>query len=323
MKSSDYMPRQPQHLLIYGEPGTKKSRMAMELAVAGFKLKYFCIDGGIPLKGQPQHALDNTEVFILRDTSSFQVGIRTLKEIVRGGDFNLCDYHGHVNCPNCATAGQPFSRVNVHEMQLDEILVIDHLTAMSISALNTVWKGEVYAASDVPADDTTSFNIWRQQGWLITDILTRCQNAPFNTCFIAMEIMSKMDDGSKKIVPNIGTTNLAADSAGFFDHVVHCDKVNGEIKFTSLKNTSAIVKSRDNISIEAMKIPSLVPFYPPLGTVREKLVVVSDGKITKPNISLNTAIKKIDSSTVETKVTVPDAVQSDKLAAMRAKLGKK
>lgn len=311
MKASDFLIRQPQHLLVYGDPKTYKSRIVMELASAGYKLKYFSIDQGIPLKGQSQKALDNVEVFNVRDTSSFQVGIKTCRQVIKGTEFNLCDYHGHISCPNCATAGQSFSRVCLNEMGLDEIAVFDHLTAMSLSALNCVWKGEVYANSDVPADDTTSYNIWRQQGWLLTDFMNRVQQSPFNVICIAQEAMTKFEDGSKKICPDIGTGNLSATSPSFFDHIIHCDKANDKFKFTSIKNMAAIVGSRDGIAIEDMKTPSLAPFMPELGVAREKVVVVSDGKIIKPNIiTISTSESKSSSS-------------SSALEAMRAKLNAK
>jgi outer membrane protein assembly factor BamB len=200
-------------------------------------------------------------------------------------------------------------------MGLDEIAVFDHLTAMSLSALNTVWKGEIYAQSEVPADDTTSYNIWRQQGWLLTDFMQRVQQSPFNVICIAQEAMTKFEDGSKKICPDIGTGNLSATSPSFFDHIIHCDKANDKFKFTSIKNTQAIVGSRDGVAIEDLKVPSLVPFFPPLGVEREKVVVVSDGKIVKPNI--------VTPIQAEIKSLTKEVAQVDKLEAMRAKLAAK
>lgn len=320
MKASDYALLQPQHCLIYGEPGTYKSRLVMELAEAGFKLKYFCLDGGIPLKGQSKHALDNTEVFILRDTSTFQVGIKTIRKIIKGDEYNLCDFHGNIECKNCRLAGQSFSRVCLNESQLDEIIVIDHLTAVSNSALNTVWDGNKYAESTVPADDTTSFNIWRQQGWLIADVLKRAENASFNTAIISQETMVKTEDGSSKIMPQAGTDNFSRTIPGYFHHVIHCDRGSTGFKFSSIRNNQAIVKSRDNVAIEDMKKPSLVPFYPPLGVQREQIIVVPEGELVRPNI---VTPKKIDPVTQEIKEVGKQLAQVDKLAAMKAKLASK
>lgn len=323
MKASSYITLQPQHCLIYGEPKTYKSRLVMELAAAGYKLKYFCIDGGIPLKGQKKETLDNVEVFILRDTSTFQVGIKTIRRIIRGDEFFLCDYHGNIDCKNCKLSDQAFSRVCLNEMQLDEVFVLDHLTAMSNSALNTVWDGNKYAESAVPADDTTSFNIWRQQGWLIADVLKRAENAPFNTAFICQENLGKMEDGSVKIIPECGTGNFARTVPGYFHHVVHCDRSSSGFKFTSIKNIQAIVGSRDGIAIEDMKVPSLVPFYPPLGVEREKIVVVSDEKLVRPNITMAKVDREV--KVIDDPQTTAQVEKIDKLAAMRAKLaaGKK
>lgn len=315
MKATDYAILQPQHSLIYGEPKTKKSRLVMQLAEAGFKLKYFCIDGGIPIKGQTKETLDNVEVFILRDTSTFQVGIKTIRRVIKGDELFLCDFHGNIDCKNCKLADQPFSRVCLNEMQLDEIFVLDHLTALSNSALNTVWDGNKYAESSIPADDTTSFNIWRQQGWLTADVLKRAENAPFNTAFICQEALAKMEDGATKIIPQAGTDNFSRTIPGYFHHIIHCDRQNGEFKFTSIKNNQAIVGSRDNIAIEDMKVPSLVPFYPKLGVERPVVVTVPDGNVIRPNI-----LKKVDPVKEEIKEVSKQLDQVDKLAAMKAKL---
>lgn len=279
MKSQDFLKSKAEHVLVYGDPGTGKSTLVIELLKHGYKLKYFCIDNGIPLKGLSDEHLNNLEIFSLPDTSTFPIGIQTCRKVITGKEFNLCDTHSQVNCSTCTKLGLTFSRVCLGEMAMNEIAVFDHLTNLANSALNTVWDGEAFAASGSVKDDGGGYTIWRQIGWLLTDFLSRQQIASFNTICIAQEAVAIFDDKTKKTAPNCGTDRFSATVGSYFDDVIHCSISNGEHKVgsSSTYKSGVITKSRMDIKIEGLAQASLKDFFIPSeigkGIKKEKLDV--------------------------------------------------
>jgi hypothetical protein len=260
MKASEYVQNEAQHLCIYGDPGTGKSTLVVKLAEEGFKLKYFFLDDGIPLLGLSKEALDNIELFVLRDTPTFQVAIQTCREVIKGGRYNLCDFHGQIDCIPCKKAQRNFSSVFLGGMQLDEIAVFDHLSGLADSSMNTVFNGDEYIKDSA---DKAGYTQFRQQGWLMMDFLSRMQIAPFNTICITHQIMVDMEDNKKKLVPQCGTRDFSATAGKYFGNIIHCSVLNKEHKFgsSSTYQNGVITKSRSGVEIERMKIPSLAPFF--------------------------------------------------------------
>lgn len=311
MKSRDHQQSDVNHVCIYGDPGTGKSTLAMELLASGFKIKYFSIDAGIPRtiynNGQPrpmtEDELDRLEIFVLRDTSSFPVGIQTCRKVIGGGEYNICDTHGQIDCSVCKRSGLGFSRVCLGEMAGDEVVIFDHLTNIGNSALNTCWDGESFVnagkeAAQKDSDVNSTFTTWRQQGWLIGDFLTKVQIAPFNVVVIAQEMLAIFDDRSRKITPHAGTKDFSSTAASYFGEVIHCSVKNGSHRFgsSSTYQSGIITKSRSNIKIEDMAVPSLVPFLRGGQEVKMKPVNVGEIKIDgskKPTISSSSTAKDL------------------------------
>ena len=294
MKASQYIETDAEHMCLYGEPGTGKSTLAMELLTHGYRLQYFSIDAGVPKtifnSGNPRNftedELSRLEVFILRDTAKFPVGIQTCRKVAGGGAYNLCDAHGQIDCSQCRKSGLSFSRVCLAENSLDTIVIFDHLTNLSNSALNTVWDGESRVDSGSVKDDGSTYTTWRQVGWLLNDFLSKIQIGTYNSIVIAQEMLSVPDDKSKKIAPHAGTKEFSSTSASYFGHVVHCSISNGEHRFGSASTykSGVLTKSRNNIKIEDMKVPSLAPFFKPVKdvVVKEKIVVPEMSKQSAP-----------------------------------------
>lgn len=298
MKASNYVNTEAEHLIVYGDPGTGKSTLVINLLAAGYKVKYFSIDAGIPkgtlingvFKPLTQDQLERLEIFILRDTSKFPVGIQTSRKVMTGKELNLCDLHGQISCSVCRNAGADFSRVCLAEMALDEIAVFDHLTNLTNSALNSCWDGEAFAnagQNKAEADAANStYTTWRQQGFLLTDFLSLIQVAPWNVIVLAQEYMAVFEDKSKSICPHAGTKEFSSTTGSYFGHVIYCSVMNGSHRFgsSSTYKSGVMTKSRAYIKIEDMKEPSLAPFFVP----------AEIGKDIKPKV-----VQPVKVSTVE------------------------
>jgi len=307
MDGSKFKKSEAAHPLVYGDSKTGKSTLVIELLKKGYSLDYFSIDGGIPLDGLTDDDLSRLKVFPLRDTADFPVAISTCRKVMKGHKFNLCDIHGQIDCGPCRAAGMDFSEVHLGNNSLDHIAVFDHLTSLANSALNTCWDGEAFADSGSVKDDGGGYTIWRQQGWLLTDFLTKVQVAPFNVICIAQETMVIFDDKSKKVGPNCGTDRFSATVPSFFTDVVHCSISNGAHRFgsSSTYKQGVMTGSRSKIVLETMAKPSLAPFFVP----------AAEGK----DIKLNVVKAQVENkAAVSSNVSVPNSIE-----AMKALMGKK
>lgn len=324
MKATEFKKSQAQHIMIFGDPGTGKSMLVLQLLEAGYKIKYFCIDGGIPdgfvdSKGKErllkQNELERLEIFMLRDTPSFQVGQQTFRKVIKGDSLNICDYHGQVNCSVCRKAELSFSTVCLNDMHLDEIAVFDHLTAFSKSVLNTLWDGETFSSNisgDAGKEDGTSYTIFRQQGWLENDFLSRQQVAPFNTIVIAEQMMVEMEDNKKKLVPSCGTKDFSATVGSYFGNIIHASVVNGKHRFGS-KSTyqnGVITKSRSGFEIEKMEVPSLAPLFLP----------IEQARVSKPEMPIGKQSSVATDQQLKDLVVTDSKVSSGRLADLKNKL---
>lgn len=331
MKGSDYSQGSAEHLCVYGDPGSGKSTIVMNLLAAGFKLKYFPVDAGVPRgiledgKARPYtpDELSRLEVFPLRDTSKFPVGIQTCRKVITGGEYNLCDYHGQINCSVCRSSGADFSRVCLNEMMLDEIAVFDHLTNLTNSALNACWDGGKFAMEGGKDKDNSTFTTWRQQGWQLTDFLSHVQVAPFNVIVIAQEYMAIFEDKSKSIAPHAGTKDFSSTTGSYFGHVIHCSVSNMRHKYGSGSTfaTGVLTKSRSHIRIEEMEKPSLAPFFldPKVGIGKR---VAPAGVAMKGQVKMDVVVPSKHSVEVPQEQTASGSVAkspADILAALRAK----
>lgn len=285
MKATDYLKTEPTHALVYGDPGSFKSSIVIKLAEQGFKLKYFCIDGGVPLKILSAKGLENVEVFPIMDTVDNPIGIRTFRSVIRGGLCSICDAHGDVGCTSCRRSGLVFSDISLGNMAMNEIAVFDHLSGAADSAMAKVFDGEKALLSTNTSDNKQSYSDYRKQGWQMSDFLTRNQIAPFNTICITHQIMVDMEDNLKKLVPQMGTRDFSATAGKYFTDIIHCE-ANAQAKkfnFGSLSTYryGVLTKSRNNVDMTKMDQPTLAPFFidPSIGAeTKPRAVIMDDAK---------------------------------------------
>lgn len=252
MKASDYLPLAARHAIVYGGPKTGKTELVGTLAKK-YKLWWFNLDGGIKTLFRPDSYarpyLDNIELFNIPDSQRFPVAVQTLLKVLKGGKHNICHKHGITGCPapECKVEGK-FSTIDMEALDVNkDILVIDHYTQLMDSVNNWIHKD---ALKDDKWDEIKSnYDDWAKHGAISDRFGSTIQNAPYHVVVMSHEVLSDMEDGTKKIAPVGGTRNKSSDFARYFDDVVYTEIIGGEYK----AQVSAGDKSRTVIGTRSGK----------------------------------------------------------------------
>lgn len=264
MKYRELVDRTCSHVMVYGDTKSGKSTLVSQLATKGFKLYWFSLDRGHQVISKlPTEAQDNVEIFILPDTSDFPIAITTCLKVITGALCRICDLHGQIDCSTCKTKGKSFSIVNLNKLGLKDIVVFDHVSQLDKSAEKFVLKNKRDKSPNITEDYKFSYEDWRTQGVLVNRFFGDLQQSPFNSICIAQAVEVEMEDGTKKLVPEIGTRNVSSTAGQYFDHMVLTSVVNASHKFGSAStySISAVTGSRTDICIEELEVPSLEPFF--------------------------------------------------------------
>lgn len=256
-KLSDLAQRDPQHVCIFGESGSGKSTLAMSAVEAGFNLLWFSFDGGHSIfKKLDKKYWSSVELVHIPNTADNPIAITTTLAVLKCRPCKICDAHGILECRTCTKEGAVFTHVDLGNLPSNTIVVFDHLSQVSDSATNWILARRTANISDADkrAEYKMEWDDWRLQGTLMDKVLTNIQNARFNCIAIAQMRETKMEDGKKKIVPDIGTGNYSRSIGQYFDHVVYCDINNRKhVQGSSTTfNMSAVTKSRTDVEIEGV-----------------------------------------------------------------------
>jgi hypothetical protein len=254
----------PQHVMVYGSPKSGKTQLIGELAKKGFKLIWFDGENGkATLLKMPREVLANITYIGMRDTVDNSIFHATMDKVVKGGDFNICETHGLVDCLTCKSSNAPFDAIVIPKSfntdTANVIVVMDSATQLSLSIMNTVMKP--IWAKDITAK--IEWDHYAKQGAYLNRIFGYIQAAQYNFITTAHEIEATREDNSKRIVPSIGTTNYAINCAKFFDHVVYMDKVNMKHKAASSTSFSnnILTGSRTDVVLDSMAVPDLAGIF--------------------------------------------------------------
>lgn len=232
MKASDYVASAARHVIVYGGPKTGKTELVGTLAKE-YRLWWCNLDGGVKTLFRSNSFahpyLDNIELFNLPDSQTFPIAVETMLKILKGGECKICHKHGKVDCPTCKRDGLPFSSINVDSFDVKkDILVIDHYTQLMDSVNNWIHKDAL--SRDAFGDLKSSYDDWAKHGAISDRFGSTIQNADFNVVIMSHEVLTEMEDGTKKIAPVGGTRNKSSDFARYFDDVVYTEIVGGEYK---------------------------------------------------------------------------------------------
>jgi hypothetical protein len=112
-------------------------------------------------------------------------------------------------------------------------------------------------------DERGKLDHYRVQGVILERFLINVQQATFNVICLAQSVETQLEDGSKKITPQVGTLNFSATVGRYFDSMIYCSMQNASHKFGSSTSYQTKVQtgSRSDIEIEKEKVPSLKKFF--------------------------------------------------------------
>ena len=223
----------PQHILVYGPPKIGGKTVAVGKLAERFKLNWFDLEDGIKSLRNPEvldpKYLDNINLFRIPDKQTYPMAIETMLKVLKGSKLpvKVCHDHGKVSCPVCSKDPSAI----ISEIVLDddnprtdsEVLVIDSYSQLAESAMNYIMKDSI--AKD-NFDAKAGWDEYGKQGRILERIGSTIQVSPHNIVVISHELMVDMEDGSKRIVPIGGTSNVSKVFAKYFDHVVYCNQMN-------------------------------------------------------------------------------------------------
>lgn len=251
MKLNEYQQVAARKILVYGPPKSGKTDLVAQLAEKK-KLWWFDLEDGIKtVLSSPRikkEWFENIELFKIADTQIFPMAVRTLLKVVKGGAHEICHAHGAANCAICKKDNRPTTRININEFTNNDVLVLDSVTQLSQSAMNDIQSPVIQVDK---FDAKPSWDDYFNQGRILDRIFSLIQHANFNVVCISHEIMTEMEDGSKKIVPIAGTREYSSKFAKFFDDVGYAEIVNKKHKFSfsSTYKNNVITGSRTNRDI--------------------------------------------------------------------------
>jgi len=261
------------HVEIYGKPKVGKSILAAQLANYGFRLHWCDLERGIKVvfgrdaSGKPwitESGRKNFNYINIPDHQNYPIAIKTMKEIVRGGPKKVCFNHGAINCSKCAAvADAHHGTIDLTSFTRRDILVIDSMTQLGMSAINNAVKSELAKHGE---NYKFEWDDYRIQGYAIDNVLNMVQVMPVNVICISHEVDTEKDDKAPEaLAPSAGTRNHSKTASKFFDEVVYAFVLNGKHRVTNSTTYSKTVQSggRSGLNLEALPEPSLLPlFYP-------------------------------------------------------------
>ena len=301
MKPSEVTRKLGVHIILYGEPKSGKSTLVSQLLKSGkYKLWWLSLDNGHEVLWKlnlTQEQLDERlELFVIPDTRSFQVALKTVRSVCSGGPVDICDSHGQSSCSICRAQGRSFSHIDLSKFTEKDILVIDHGGQLSNSITAYISKSRSKDDEEASIYKMTQPD-WGVHGAILDGIFTNIQQSKANIVVLAHTIESEQEDGKKKLYPQIGSANFSRNAAKYFGHVIYLLVNNLEHKLGSSTTyaNNVITGSRTDVEIEKMNVPSLEPFFDRVIKGNDKLEQ-SSPMVTKINAPTNSEqLKTINS----------------------------
>lgn len=257
MKLSSVSLSDIQHVLVFGASKTGKTEIVGNLAETHNLIWFDCENGFKTLQKMPTTWQDNVELVSLPDTKNWPIAIETLLKVFgQSGAVKVCEAHGKASCPRCTKDALPVTTIDVGALTSKDIVVIDTLSQVAISVMNSITRNE--------ADDyKPSWDDYRRQGAIMDKLLTNIQQAPCNVVCISHEVDVSKDEKVIKLSGMAGTTNFSRNTGKFFDHVIYCEVKNRGHSFGSSTTYSslALTGSRLDVSMEKMGKASLAPIF--------------------------------------------------------------
>ena len=261
------------HVEIYGKPKVGKSALVGDLANYGFRLHWCDLERGIKVlfgnrpDGTPwltPEARKLINYINIPDHQNYPIAIKTMKEIVKGGMKKVCFNHGAIGCVNCLKNPEAkWGEIDLTKFTSRDILVIDSITQLGMSAINNAVKAELAKQGE---NYKFEWDDYRVQGYALDNIFNAIQVMPINVVCISHEVdTEKAESSLEAVAPAAGTRNHSKTASKFFDEVVYAHILNGKHKVTNSTVFSSKVQSggRSGLMLDALPQPTLVPLFKP------------------------------------------------------------
>lgn len=253
------------NMLIYGEPKTGKTKLMATIAKVPWikRVFWFDIENGsdtlvtMALNGELKaEETDKITVYQIPDMPSEPRAMETImKCLTVKKDLIICEEHGKINCVACKDAagskeyqGQLF---NIAKCTTEDVIVIDTMSALSISILNyyCLGKGDYFKPG---------WDEYGPQGRVLADAGLVIQNASTNFLVSAHSISVDYEENDKeleKLYPQVGTKNFSRTFAKYFSHVLYLELKLGLHKggSSSTYRKDTVTGSRSNWKLEDQK----------------------------------------------------------------------
>jgi hypothetical protein len=307
MKASELQARSPQHVLVFGDPGSGKSTLVAELLNRGFNLFWVSTDGGHEVIFKlSAAAIDRADILVIPDTREYPVAFPIVKELLKLKPISICNAHAATNCVACKANGLSFTDWDLSKFGPKDILVLDHATGITMSAMSIITRGQ-------KVDYKPQLDDYGALKFNIEALFMTIQHAPINIVVISQNIEAQSEDNKNKLFPAIGSKEFSRLAGNYFGHMVYCKIYQKKHVFGSAStwDISAITKSRSDLKIEEMKEPSLAPFFTQRD--RSEALIAAESKLAGPGVT----------ATLNSAAGQAAKVAADRLAKVRAEIEEK
>lgn len=266
MKLSDYKEKETNKVLVYGRAKVGKTAFVGKLAEK-YKLHWIDLEDGVKTLLNPSllpaQYHQNIDIVRIPDTQTIPMAIETVLKIIKGGECRICWKHGKVGCVLCSkepSLTDSFTTIHLDKFTKEDVLVIDSVTQLSLSALNAVIKGELLKDN---WEYKATFHDYRAQGFMLDRIFGTMQAGNFNCVAISHENLVETEGGKELITPAAGTRNFSRNFSRYFDSVCYLDIVNKKHKaFSSTVYDGRIITgSRTAVDVEKDDASSVINLF--------------------------------------------------------------
>lgn len=281
MRFADYLQNSAVHIMIYGEPFTGKSHLAATVCELGFRVIWISTDRGLEhLRLLSDEAKERLEIIYLPDSRDNPVAYTSTMGIFSGRYLSICHQHGAKNCRFCQQNNLGVTPVQLEKCGHDTVVVLDHLTQVSESAMNLAIRYSINKKEKDANNITWSmtdedalvlykpgYGQWQYLWNYMSELLNKIQMAPYHVVAISHVVETRQEDGERRLVPHGGSDRFSRTVPRYFDHIITTEVMNGRHVFSSATTdkTKLIAGSRTDISISKLtkegERPSLAPFF--------------------------------------------------------------
>lgn len=261
-----------QSILMYGDSGVGKSRMAATVAQIPWVERVFWLDLDNSMQTLFHMGLSDAEMqkiipFRMGDTRKDPYVLNTIQKMYSSAtDLSLCEEHSRMNCLECNKAKAGFQTFNMTKLTNRDVIVFDNGSSFFDAIINFILKGQSDDAILQIQDWGTALNF-------LKPILQVIQNGRYgHTIMTAHTLYIHTFQGkppNREIVktkefPMLGTTTFAPKAGGYFGTVINL-RIGGN-KHTGISSTlgkpNVQARSRSGVCLEKESELHMKHFFP-------------------------------------------------------------